>query len=129
MSILNKFRENKQKSHFRENIFENLCDLLNTKRGFGGYPKDLGLDSYVYLGSDRKIILHIIQDVKSCFEKYEQRISHVEVIPKPSAGSFFLSFIIKCKIENKSCSFSLSFHKQNKFYSIEVENERSNIQK
>jgi predicted component of type VI protein secretion system len=121
MSILSKFRQDKQKSHFRENIFEHLCDLLNTKRGYGSYPKDLGHDSYIYLGSDRKIVLQIIQDVKNCFEKYEKRISHVEVIPKTSAGSFFLSFIIKCKIESKACSFSLCFQRQNKFYSIEVE--------
>lgn len=121
MSILNQFRQDKRRTHFRENIFENLCDLLNTKKGFGSYPQDLGLDSYVYLGSDKKIILQIIQDVKSCFEKYEKRIGHVEVIPKANGGSFFLSFIIKCKIESKACSFSLSFHRQNKFYSIEVE--------
>lgn len=121
MSILSKFRREKQKSHFRDNIFEHLCDLLNTKKGFGSYPKDLGLDSYIYLGSDRTIILQIIKDVKSCFEKYEKRISHVEVTPRASEGRFFLSFIIKCKIENKPCSFQLSFHQQNKSYSIEVD--------
>src|SRR5215208_1745035 len=100
MSILSKFRQEKKKSDFRDNIFEHLCDLLNTKRGFGSYPKDLGLDSYVYLGSDRKIILQITEDVKTCFEKYEKRISHIEVIPITSESRFFLSFIIKCKIEN-----------------------------
>ncbi|MBA2368466.1 MAG: hypothetical protein H0V82_05520 [Candidatus Protochlamydia sp.] len=121
MTILSKFRPNQNKNSTRDNIFEHLCDLLNTKKGFGSYPKDLGLDSYIYLGSDRKIILQIIADVKSCFGKYEKRISHVEVIPKTSVGRFFLSFIIKCKIEHKAYSFHLSFHQQNKSYSIEVE--------
>ena len=121
MSILGKFRQGQPKIHFKDNIFEHLCDLLNTKKGFGSYPKDLGLDSYIYLGSDKKIILQIISDVKSCFEKYEKRISHVEVIPQTSLGKFFLSFIIKCKIENKPSSFQLSFHQQNKSYSIEVD--------
>lgn len=121
MSILNKFRKDQPKSQAKDNIFEHLCDLLNTKRGFGSYPNDLGLDSYIYLGSDRKIILQIIEDVKSCFHKYEKRISSIEVIPKTSVGRFYLSFMIKCKIENKACSFHLSFHQQNKSYSIEVD--------
>jgi predicted component of type VI protein secretion system len=62
-----------------------------------------------------------MEDIKICFEKYEKRISHIEVLPKPSASRFYLSFTIKCKIENKSCSFQLSFHQQNKSYSLEVD--------
>lgn len=119
MSILSKFRQNKD--NFKESIIEHLCDLLNTKKGFGSYPKDLGLDSYIYLGSDRKIILQIIHDVKICFEKYEKRISHVNVIPVISKSRFFLSFVIKCQMQNKACSFQLCFHQQNKSYSLEVD--------
>lgn len=120
MSILSKFRPEK-KSGLRDNIFEHLGDLLNTKKGFGSYPNDLGLDSYIYLGTDQKIILQIIADVKACFEKYEKRISHVEVIPIVSTTRFFLSFVIKCKIENKGCSFHLCFNHANKSYSVGVE--------
>ena len=102
MSILNKFRQKKQHTSFKDNILENLCDLLNTKKGFGSYPKDLGLDSYVYLGSDRKIMLNIIEDVKSCFSKFETRIDDVEVIPIASKNRFFLSFSsnVQWKIEH-----------------------------
>lgn len=120
MSILSKFRQGK--CTIMDSVFEHLCDLLNTKMGYGSYPKDLGLDSYIYLGSDRKITLQIIADVKKCFEKYEKRISHLEIIPVKSKSSFLLTFIIKFKIENKNCSYQLCFHQQNKSYSIEVEN-------
>lgn len=121
MSILSKFRQGK--NNVSDNVFEHLCDLLNTKKGFGSYSKDLGLDSYIYLGSDRKITLQIIKDVKNCFEKYEKRISHLEITPVTSQSRFLLNFIIKFKIENKACSFQLYFHQQNKSYSLEVENE------
>ena len=121
MSLLDRFRNKKCKENLREDILENLSDLLNTKKGFGSYAHDLGLDSYVYLGSDQKITLHIIEDIKTCFEKYEKRVSHLEVIPVESKSRFHLSFIIKCEINNKSCSFHLNFHHQNKSYHIEVE--------
>lgn len=121
LSILNKFRE--EKKSIKDSIFEHLCDLLNTKKGFGSYPKELGLDSYIYLGSDQKINLQIIADVKKCFENYEKRISHLAIIPITSDSRFLLSFIIKFRIENQACSFHLCFHQQNKFYSVEVDNE------
>lgn len=123
MSFLNKFRQTHQKKDFLGTIREHLADLLNTKRGFGSYPDDLGLDSYVYLGTDQKIIKQIIADIQTCFEKYEKRIHHLEVISMPSGSPFYLSFLIKCKIDNQPCSFHLSFSPQNKFYSLEVKDE------
>jgi predicted component of type VI protein secretion system len=120
MSFLQKFRSKKEQGSLREEILEHLCDLLNTKRGFGSYPIDLGLDSYVYLGSDRKIILQIKTDIENCFQKYEKRVNQVEVIPVPSESRFFLSFHITCKVNDKACSFHLSFHQQNNSYSFEV---------
>jgi type VI secretion system lysozyme-like protein len=118
MSILNKFRTKKGSHNLYEEIIEHLRDLLNTKRGYGSYPIDLGLDSYVYLGSDRKIILQIKSDIETCFQKYEKRVRHVEVTPVPSDNHFYLSFIIKCKIDDTDHSFHLSFHQQNNSYNI-----------
>ncbi len=120
MGLLSKFRKQKKQSNYKEEILENLNDLLNTKMGFGSYPKDLGLDSYIYLGSDRKIVLQIIADIKTCLEKYEKRIHQLEVIHVPSENHFFVSFVIKCKIDSRPCSFHLSFHQKNKSYSLEV---------
>lgn len=121
MSLLDKFRQKKQGRDVSDNLLEHLSDLLNTKRGFGSYPHDLGLDSYVYLGSDKKITLQIMEDIKHCFAKYEKRVSHLEVVPIESKSRFFLSFLIKCKVSNQACSFHLNFHQQNKSYQIGVE--------
>lgn len=120
MSLLNKFRDKKQTNSPRDDLIEHLTDLLNTKRGFGSYSKDLGLDSYIYLGSDKKITLQIMQDIKTCFEKYEKRVSEVEVIPRESTSRFLQSFVIRCKINKEAYSFHLDFHSLNKSYVIEA---------
>jgi predicted component of type VI protein secretion system len=120
MSFLKNFRTQSKKSDYKSEILENLCDLLNTKRGFGSYPRDLGLDSYVYLGSHKKIVLQIIEDIKACFEKYEKRIHEIEVIQKPNDNCLYLTFSIKCKIDKIPHSFHLSFHHKNNFFSLEA---------
>lgn len=119
MSLLDKFRKHKGVVNYKREILENLCDLLNTKRGYGSYPKDLGLDSYIYLGTDKKIILQMTADIKTCFKKYENRIQEIEVVPIPNESPFFISFDIKCHINDSPYSLRLSFnHKQN-LYSLE----------
>lgn len=119
MGLLDKFRKQKGLVNYKKEILENLCDLLNTKRGYGSYPRDLGLDSYIYLGTDKKIILQMVADIKTCFKKYEKRIQEIEVIPIPHESVFFISFDIKCYIDNDPYSLRLSFnHKQN-LYNLE----------
>lgn len=120
MGLLNKFRKHDKQPDRKEEILENLCDLLNTKKEFGGCQKDFGLDSYVYLGTTKKITFQIISDIKSSFEKYEKRISDVQVEHIPNENKFFLSFLIRCKIEEKLCSFHLSFNHQKNLFKVEV---------
>lgn len=120
MGLLNKFRKPHQQPDRTEEILEHLCDLLNTKKEFGGYQKDFGLDSYVYLGTNKKVGLQIIDDIKSSFEKFEKRVSDIDIQLIPNESQFFLSFLIKCKIEQKSCSFHLSFNHQKNLFKVEV---------
>lgn len=121
MTFLNKFREDKKKGNEKDNIVEHLTDLLNTKKRFGSFLNDFGLDSYIYAGADPKAVILIAKDIKRSFEKYEKRIKDVEVSHIPNEKRFFLSFVIKCKIENNVHSFHLSLNQQNKFYHLEVE--------
>lgn len=121
MTFLNKFREDKKKGDMKDNILEHLTDLLNTKKYFGCFLNDFGLDSYIYAGSDPKIVCLIAKDIRKSIEKYEKRVKEVEVSAIPNENPFFLSFVIKCKIENKVYSFHLCLNHQNKSYQIEVE--------
>lgn len=121
MSLLSKFRKQIKTRDYKENILEHLCDLLNTKKGYGSYPKDLGLDSYIYLGSNKKIVLQIIADIKDCLQKYEKRVCQIEVDHVPNENPFVVAFVIKCKIDGSACSFHLSFNRQKISYSLEEE--------
>lgn len=119
MSLLNKFRPPKSTNSMKA-IIEHLNDLLNTKREFGNYPRDYGLDSYIYLGSNEKIILKIIDDIHDCLNKYEKRVSDVEVIHMNTEDPFTRTFLITCKIEAQHYSFHLSFQAQKHFYQLEA---------
>ncbi len=89
MSFLSKFRKQKVNNDYKDEIFEHLCDLLNTKRGYGSYPRDLGLDSYIYLGSDRKIILQIIEDIKTCLKNMKGGFVKLKFCMLPMKIVFF----------------------------------------
>jgi predicted component of type VI protein secretion system len=117
MSLLSHFRKGEKKKTEVEEIFEFICDLLNTRRSFGAYQKDLGLDTYVYLSSNNQIAGKIIQDIKDCINRYEKRVVVIDVLPVSNESNFLLSFIIKCKIKDKDHLFRLSFHQQKKFFS------------
>lgn len=120
MSLLNKFRKNLPIKSFEEEIIDHICDLLNTKRTFGSYLKDYGLDSYIYLSSYNGIKKQIMLDIKNCLEKFETRIKILEIQPVPCKDLFLLSFIIKCRIQEKTHSLQLSFHQQKHQFIKEV---------
>ncbi len=119
MSLLNKFKKQTTKN-LEENILENVADLLNTKKTFGAYDSELGLDSYFYASSNGQIIKQMMCDIKSCLNKYEKRIELLDIQSVPSENRFFLSFMIKCKIKSSSVSLHLSFHHQRNLFNVEL---------
>ena len=118
MSLLDKFRP--LKKDLIEEIVEHICDLLNTKKGFGVYQEDFGIDSYIHFGSDQIANKKIIDDIKRCLETYEKRIKIEEIEAVPSDNLFFLSFSIKCKIQNSPYTLQIAFHQQKKIFEKEV---------
>ena len=120
MSLLNKFRSKATKKDLKEEIFEHICDLLNTKKGFGTYQTDLGLESYIYTGSHNIMDKKIIRDIKQCLGKFEPRIQIEDIESVPNNNPFFLSFVIKCKIENVPHAFQISFHPQKQTFDREI---------
>lgn len=86
----------------------------------GTYPLDYGIDSYVYLGSGNQIILQLTAEIKAGLMKYENRVRDIDIQPIQNENCFLLSFRIKCKIEEISYAFQLSFHHQNKKFNLEI---------
>jgi predicted component of type VI protein secretion system len=120
MSLLNKFRSIITKKDLKEEIVEHICDLLNTKKGYGVYQEDFGIDSYFHIGSDKTINKKIIDDIKRCLEKFEKRIKVQEITAVPSGNIFFLSFLINCKIQNVPHTFQIAFHQHKKTFEKEI---------
>lgn len=119
MGLLSKFRP-KKGANIREEVVEHLTDFLNTKRNFGAYPKDYGIDSYIYLGTDHQVMMQLISDVRTGLEKYEKRVQDVVIEPTPQPNSFVLAFRISCKIEEISYQFQLSFQNQKNLFHLEA---------
>ena len=117
MSLFSHFRKDKAKLSEIEEIFESICDLLNTKRTFGAYQRDLGLDTYMYLSSNHELAKQVVNDIKDCISRHEKRVVVYDVLSAPSNNIFLLSFVIKCKIKNIPHLFRLSFHHQTNFFS------------
>lgn len=120
MGLLSKFRKTEKRATLEEDVFEHLTDLLNTKKNLGCYPFDYGIDSYVYLGTDKNIALQLAADIKSGLEQFEKRVRDIDIQPVNSENSFLLAFKISCKIEKNSYSFQLSFHNQKNMFKLET---------
>lgn len=121
LGLLSKFRKTEKKIDTNQEIFEHVCDLLNTKRSLGTYPLDYGMDSYIYLGSNEKVVMQVMCDIKELLTKYEPRVDQVEIQHLPGPNCFFLSFLIKFKILKASYSAQLSFNGANKHFNFEVD--------
>ena len=104
----------------KDEIVEHLSDFLNTKKNLGIYPYDYGIDSYVYLGTDNRVAMQMIEDIKTGLTKYEKRVSDVDIQIVTSESTFLLSFVIKCNIEKSPYAFHLSFHHQKKEFNFEA---------
>ncbi len=119
MSFFNKFRKQGLQKTLSEDIFESVCDLLNTKISFGAYQKDLGMNVYIYLSSNNEISKQIIHDISTCLKKYETRIAITNIKSMPSRDALSLAFMIECNIQKKPYSFQLAFQHQQRQFKIE----------
>lgn len=117
--LLSKFRAGKPLSQ-EEEIVEHIADLLNSKASFSAYDKALGLDSYFYIGSASEIIKQLMKDISSCLATFETRIRVVDILCVPNETSLQLAFVIKCKIGQSERRVHLSFHHQQKLFSVEA---------
>lgn len=119
MGFFNKFIKEGVKKSDHEEILDSICDLLNTKISFGAYQKDLGMNTYIYLSSNSTVSKQIIQDIKHCLEKYETRITILDIRPAPSKDALSLGFVIQCKIQKNPHAFHLAFQSQQKQFNKE----------
>lgn len=120
MSFLNKFRANDTKKKGIDLVIDHINDLFSTKKTFGTWDNDFGLDNYSYPGSREEIGERIIKDIQNNLERFEKRVQVVEIIPITSENPLSYSFQIKCVIEEIVHFLVLSFNHHPKSFNVEA---------
>lgn len=120
MSFLNKFRTNDGKKKGIDLVIDHINDLFSTKKTFGTWDNEFGLDNYCYPGSREEIGEKIIQDIQNNLERFEKRIQVVEIKPITNENPLCYTFQIKCIIEEIVHFLILSFHHHTKSFNVEA---------
>lgn len=110
MGLLNKFRKQRVVS-LEEEVADHLGALLNTKRGFGTWQKDFGVDNYANYHSKDEAVRAIQADIALNIEKFEKRIQLLEIFEIQDGDLFHYRFVIKCRIGSRFHSYYVGFKK------------------
>lgn len=121
MGLLNKFRKDGKKKDYEEEVVSNLTSLFNTKRYFGAWQRELGLQNYGNINSYKGTIKEIISDIQYNIRHYERRIELLSIESMESDTPFTLRFQIKCKLGGKFHSFYVGFTNCQKTVLVEEE--------
>ena len=86
IGLLNHFRNQPFKTT-EEEVLHSLTCLLNTKKSFGAWQKELGLEDYSHGNNSNEILQKMAEDISTTIKTYEKRfkLESVQV-------SFFHSF-------------------------------------
>ena len=113
MGLLNSFRTANNRPNLLQEVVEHVSDLLNTKKTFGSYSKDLGLSDCD--GSLQQIVKQLIEDMRRCLETFEPRIQVIDIQPSVTKKPFLLSFIIRFTLNRSAHAVHLSFQGKEDF--------------
>ncbi len=97
--LITKFsRREKTNEDSIQEILRNLTNILNTKKGFGTFLKDLGIGDYNAYRSREAIVNTIIIEIKKNIELYEPRVKLVDIHEVTAQDSFRIRFELQCEI-------------------------------
>ncbi len=102
MSLLSKFARKKEEHSDIEWVIHHLNDLLNTKRDFGAWQKNLGISDCSTFRNRSDLVNSLMKEIKENLSHYEPRVILAEMQEIPSSTPFHLSFEMACTIENCS---------------------------
>lgn len=120
MGLLHQFQKSEMQLDVKQQVLSHLFDLLSTKRMFGAYQRDLGLDSYARAPASTALAHKMIKDIIHTIKTYEPRLEIDKIQQIPSESSFAIAFEMKCKIKSFDQSVVLSFQPQHPHFSLEV---------
>ena len=92
-----------------QEIIRNLSCVLNTKKGFGSYLKEMGIGDYNAYRSRTKIVETILREIKENINLYEPRVKLIDIREVGTENSFRLRFELKCEMIDHSQPIFLVF--------------------
>ena len=90
-------------------IILNLNNILNTRKGYGSFLPDLGIQDMNEYRSHTAISKEVMKQVKRNIELYEPRLENISIKIKKSDDPARLYFDIECTVKNSKRVFLLTF--------------------
>lgn len=94
--FLRKFQRRQSEEGLLQSVIDNLNNVLNTKKGFGSFVREMGIGDWNEYKARDKIIETIIAEIKENVRLFEPRVEMREISEVDSGSPFRLRFEVKC---------------------------------
>lgn len=99
-------------------IVDNLNNILNTRRDYGAPLGNLGMSDLSAYTSKDDIVGRIIEDIRKNVDELEPRLEVLNVEHTANDSSFYLSFILHCRLRDGQEAVEVVFDNRNKSFNL-----------
>jgi predicted component of type VI protein secretion system len=117
--FLAQFYTGKKKPDEIEAILINLKNILNVKKGFGSFLRELGVGDYNAYRSHKATVHTIIEEITQNIALFEPRVQMVSIREIQADSSFRLRFELTCTIVDNPQPIYLIFDSVNHHFAVE----------
>jgi type VI secretion system protein len=110
MAFLDRFTPGKHRTEELDHVIANISAVLNTKQGFGSVVRELGIGEYHGRPGSRDAISTLRDEIEGEINKFEPRLSDLEVVMLGKTSDLQMAFEITGKVAGKRCKLRLFFH-------------------
>lgn len=112
MALFDKFmprRRELEPSRELKDIIDNLSFVLNTRKGYGSFLKDLGIRDLNEYSSRQQIAKVIMEEVRVNIQQFEPRVRLKSIVQVEDSNPLQLSFRIECELRHNSQALHMVF--------------------
>lgn len=92
-----------------ESIIDNLNNVLNTRKGYGSFLEHYGIRDMNEYSSRDHLAVAIMAEVRHCIDKYEPRLTLVDIAIEDNNNPFRISFKIECRVKETAQFLFMEF--------------------
>lgn len=112
MAFLDKFRTKDIATDLHSDICNSLQKLLNTKRSYGSWQDNMGLDDYSYAPCCQEILTTLMHDIFYNIKHFEKRLQQPRLELLDSYNALWACFTLYSAVEGKPELFYILFNKK-----------------